>query len=230
MLVVENGAVTVEPLLAARGARAEEPRSDEEWLEAVRDGVFASAVRKRLVADVPLGALLSGGIDSSIVVAAMAQESSDPVRTFSVGFTEPRYDERSYARLGRRALRHDARGARSSSPTRRRSCRGSWMRTTSRSRDSSALPTFLVCEHARRFVTVALVGDGGDEIFGGYERYRAHALAERLDRRPAAPPRPRGARAAASRRHEACRARPLFRAARFFDTAGLDPTRALRAG
>ena len=66
--------------------------------------------------------------------------------------------------------------------------------------DSSALPTYLVCEHARRFVTVALVGDGGDEIFAGYERYRAHALAKRLDRLPAVSPRSRRAGSGAFRR------------------------------
>src|SRR5207248_11790364 len=76
---------------------AEASSSDEEWLERVRSAV-GEAVRKRLVADVPLGALLSGGIDSSIVVALMAQESARPVRTFTVGFADARYDERAYAR------------------------------------------------------------------------------------------------------------------------------------
>src|SRR3954454_3911914 len=70
---------------------------DEEWLERVRDEV-TSAVRKRLAADVPLGALLSGGIDSAVVVALMAQASTEPVRTFTVGFGDERYDERRYAR------------------------------------------------------------------------------------------------------------------------------------
>src|SRR5581483_6417479 len=94
LLVAENGSARVEPY--AELARLE-PRSDEEWLELVRTEV-AGAVGRRLVADVPLGALLSGGIDSSVVVALMAQASGRPVRTFTVGFGEPRYDERAYAR------------------------------------------------------------------------------------------------------------------------------------
>src|SRR5438477_7956209 len=95
-------------LLVAEGAserieRYWEPRvdteelGDDEWLERVRDGV-AAAVRKRLAADVPLGALLSGGIDSAVVVALMAQATAEPVRTFTVGFSDERYDERRYAR------------------------------------------------------------------------------------------------------------------------------------
>ena len=86
--------------LSATGNRSR-PSSgldEDEWVELVRDEVV-EAVRRRLVADVPLGALLSGGIDSSIVVSQMAQLQSEPVRTFSVGFSDARYDEREYARL-----------------------------------------------------------------------------------------------------------------------------------
>ncbi len=103
---VEEGAARSRARLGARRRHVErywrlEPgqaeRTDEEWLELVRETVGA-AVRRRLVADVPLGALLSGGIDSSIVVALMAQASGEPVRTFTVGFADARYDEREYAR------------------------------------------------------------------------------------------------------------------------------------
>jgi asparagine synthase (glutamine-hydrolysing) len=97
LLVAERGVVRTEQYWSLE-ATPGVPRSDEEWVEAVRDGV-RNAVRKRLVSDVPLGALLSGGIDSSVVVATMAQASSEPVRTFSVGFEDQRYDERRYARL-----------------------------------------------------------------------------------------------------------------------------------
>ena len=94
--VVESGAVRVERYWSpSRPATASHDERD--WVERVRDEVTA-AVRRRLVADVPLGALLSGGIDSSIVVAAMAQASAEPVRTFTVGFPDARYDERAYAR------------------------------------------------------------------------------------------------------------------------------------
>ncbi|MGH3049931.1 MAG: asparagine synthase (glutamine-hydrolyzing), partial [Gaiellaceae bacterium] len=95
VLVAEGDAVHVEPYW--RPAAETDELSDDEWLGRVRETVTA-AVRKRLVADVPLGALLSGGIDSAIVVALMAQASSEPVRTFTVGFADEAYDEREYAR------------------------------------------------------------------------------------------------------------------------------------
>ena len=177
MLVAEGDVVRVERYW--RWSRGADERRDEEWLERVRETVGA-AVRRRLVADVPLGALLSGGIDSSVVVAAMAQASSEPVRTFTVGFARRR--------------------ATTSAPTRgpspsgtARSTRRSWSSRTSTELlprlarafdeplgDEAALPQFVVSELARRHVTVALAGDGGDEAFAGYERYAAVALAGRV--------------------------------------------------
>jgi asparagine synthase (glutamine-hydrolysing) len=150
----------------------------------VREEVSA-AVRRRLVADVPLGALLSGGIDSSIVVALMAQASSQPVRTFTVGFADARYDEREHARaVARRwgtlheeiVLEPDAAATLPRLAAAFDEPLG----------DEAALPLFLICEAARRHVTVALVGDGGDESFAGYERYVAHELAARVPATPAA--------------------------------------------
>ena len=219
-LTVENGIATVSRYWRLEATT--EQRSDEEWLEAVREGVFA-AVRKRLVSDVPLGALLSGGIDSSIVVAAMAQESSDPVRTFSVGFTEPRYDERAHARsvAERYGTVHEELLVEPDAAALLPRLADAYDEPFG---DSSALPTYLVCEHARRFVTVALVGDGGDEIFAGYERYRAHALAKRLDWLPGGVA---SLAASAIRRLPSGRTEPRsapFRAARFLDTVGLDAT------
>lgn len=218
-LTIENGRATVSRYWQLR-ARPHQ-RRDEEWIAAVREGVL-SAVRKRLVADVPLGALLSGGIDSSVVVAAMAQESSEPVRTFSVGFPEARYDERPYARAvaERFGTVHEELLVEPDAAALLPRLADAYDEPFG---DSSALPTFLVCEHARRFVTVALVGDGGDEVFGGYERYRAHALAGRLDHMPAgvASSIAKGLRLLRTARTEP-RSVP-FRAARFLDTAGLDP-------
>jgi asparagine synthase (glutamine-hydrolysing) len=220
ILTAENGTATVTRYWQLEATT--EQRSDEEWIEAVRDGVFA-AVRKRLVSDVPLGALLSGGIDSSIVVAAMAQESSEPVRTFSVGFAEPRYDERAHARAvaERFGTVHEELLVEPDASALLPRLADAYDEPFG---DSSALPTYLVCEHARRFVTVALVGDGGDEIFAGYERYRAHALAKRLDWLPGSV-----ASLAASgiRRLPSGRTEPRsapFRAARFLQTVGLDAT------
>ena len=107
-----------------------------------------------------------------------AGASSGPVRTFTVGFPDARYDERAYARARRRALRHAARGARDRArrPTLERLLATCFDEPFG---DEAALPLLLVCEATRRHVTVALVGDGGDEVFGGYERYAAHALAGR---------------------------------------------------
>ena len=152
-----------------------EAADEEEWLALVRETVRA-AVRRRLVADVPLGALLSGGIDSSIVVALMAEASSQPVKTFTVGFPDARYDERRFARAvaERYGTEHEELvlevDAAETLP------RLAWAFDEPLG-DEAALPLFLICEAARRHVTVALTGDGGDEAFGGYERYLAHGLA-----------------------------------------------------
>lgn len=220
LLVAEQGEIRTERYWRLDASSAG-PREEADWLEAVRDGV-RSAVRKRLVSDVPLGALLSGGIDSSIVVAVMARESAEPVRTFSVGFEDRRYDERRHARLvsERYGTIHEELLLEPDAAALIPRLVEAYDEPFG---DTSALPTFLVCEHARRFVTVALAGDGGDEIFGGYERYRAHGLAERLDRLPrlATAVAARGLRLVPSARTEPRSA--AFRAARFLDTAGLDP-------
>ena len=212
VLVVEGESERLEPYWEL--SPAEPSGTDEEWLERVRASV-ADAVRKRLVADVPLGALLSGGIDSSIVVALMAQASTGAVRTFTVGFEDERYDERAYARAvaARYGTAHeeleiaqDVAGALSRLAATYDEPFG----------DEAALPTFLIAEQARRHVTVALAGDGGDEAFAGYERYIAHGLAERVPSVAA------GLGAAAVRLVPSARREPrstLFRAARFLDVA-----------
>ena len=217
ILTVEGGRMQVDRYWAPEPRRLD--LDEAEWVAAVREGV-KDAVRKRLIADVPLGALLSGGVDSSVIVAAMAEESSEPVRTFSVGFSEELYDERRYARIvaERFGTVHEELLVEPDAAALLPRLADAYDEPFA---DSSALPTFLVCEHARRFVTVALAGDGGDEVFGGYERYRAHALAERLDRLPRAVP---AAVARALRALPSARTEPrsrAFRAARFLDTAGL---------
>ena len=197
---------------------AEPSRSDDEWLERVRQSVRA-AVRKRLVADVPLGALLSGGIDSSIVVALMAEASVEPVRTFTVGFADERYDERAYARAvaERCGTVHEELAIEDDVAATLPRFAAAFDEPLG---DEAALPTFLIAEQARRHVTVALAGDGGDEAFAGYERYIAHGLAQRVPG-PAA-----RVGAAALWRLPAARREPrspLFRAARFLDVAGSPP-------
>ena len=175
LAVFENGAVRVERYWSPRPAAPDGSQGD--WIARVRAEV-TSAVRRRLVADVPLGALLSGGIDSSIVVASMAAASHDPVRTFTIGFPDARYDERAYARAV--AERYETEHLEVEVEPRPELLERIGVAFDEPFGDEAALPTLLVCEATRRELTVALVGDGGDEAFGGYERYRAHALAGRI--------------------------------------------------
>jgi asparagine synthase (glutamine-hydrolysing) len=183
VLVLENGQVTTQPFWELRAEQRE--LSDDEWLELVRTEVTA-AVRRRLVSDVPLGALLSGGIDSTIVVGLMAQETGEPVRTFTVGVDDPRYDERSHARVAASAFgtAHEELVV-EPDPVELVSRLATFLDEPLG--DEAILPTFLISEVARRHVTVALTGDGGDESFAGYERYAAMGLARRIGRVPALP-------------------------------------------
>jgi asparagine synthase (glutamine-hydrolysing) len=162
--------------------------------DAVRalERVLIDAVSSHMMSDVPIGAFLSGGVDSSLVVALMSALSSQPVKTFSIGFDEPAFDELEHAR---RVARHygtehheyvvrpdgvailDDVVAHFDEPF----------------ADSSAIPTWYVSEIARRHVTVVLSGDGGDELFGGYDRYVPHPRVVAFDRYA-----PRGLRRAAA--------------------------------
>lgn len=145
--------------------------------------LFREAVRLRLSADVPLGAFLSGGLDSSAVVAAMSEVSDGPVRTFSIGFGHEDYDELRYARqvAQRYGTDHHELEVRPSAlavlPTLVRNYGEPYA-------DSSAVPTYYVSQLAREHVTVALNGDGGDELFAGYERHWAALVASRLELLP----------------------------------------------
>ena len=210
-VVVEGESLRVE-----RYWSPQQPPGDGDWVERVREEVIA-AVRRRLVSDVPLGALLSGGIDSSIVVAAMAQAQAESVRTFTVGFPDPRYDERAHARAvaERYGTRHEELAIETVPELDRLA-----HVFDEPFGDEAALPLLHVCEATRRRVTVALVGDGGDEVFGGYERYRAHALSNRVPR-PAATLLANGLGLwpRASREPRS----PLYRARRFLDVAAQAP-------
>jgi asparagine synthase (glutamine-hydrolysing) len=154
--------------------------TDGEAAEAL-GAVLRDAVRCHMISDVPLGAFLSGGVDSSLVVGLMAEASGRPVRTFSIGFDEPAYDELEYARAVARhfgtthhefVVKPDGVAILDDLVSHFDEPFG----------DSSAIPTWYVSQVARRHVTVVLSGDGGDELFGGYDRYLPHPRVAWFDR------------------------------------------------
>jgi asparagine synthase (glutamine-hydrolysing) len=179
LLIWRHGRATIRPYWQAN---AEETFAGSE-AEAVAElrAVLTDAVRSHLVSDVPLGAFLSGGLDSSLVVGLMSQASGARVKTFSIGFDEPAFDELPHAR---RVAEHfgtdhhefvvkpdgvailDRLISHFDEPL----------------ADPSAIPTWYVSEMARRHVTVVLSGDGGDELFGGYQRYLPHPRVVQFDR------------------------------------------------
>ncbi len=147
--------------------------------------LLEAAIRKRLVADVPVGAFLSGGIDSSAIVAMMAGVMGEPVKTFTIGFDDrDGFDERPFARTvaERFTTEHHERVAR---PETVELVERLVHHHDQPFGDSSAVPTFLLNELAREHVTVALSGDGGDELFAGYERFAAGVAVDTVRRIPA---------------------------------------------
>jgi len=163
--------------------------TEREWIEGLRVQL-ADAVRCHMISDVPIGAFLSGGVDSSTVVALMAQTSSTPIRTFSIGFDETDFDELAFARqvAARYGTDHYEMVVK---PNALEVLPKLAWHFDEPFADSSAIPTYYVSKITREHVTVALSGDGGDENFAGYRRYaRAQELHERFDRGPARLARP----------------------------------------
>jgi asparagine synthase (glutamine-hydrolysing) len=150
----------------------------EEIIERLKE-----AIKLRLVSDVPLGAFLSGGIDSSAIVALMSELSSAPVKTFSIGFEEKEYDELKYARIIAEKFNTDHHEFVVKPNAVEILPKLVWHYSEPFA-DSSAIPTFYVSELTRKYVTVALNGDAGDENFAGYERYLANQIACRYERIP----------------------------------------------
>jgi asparagine synthase (glutamine-hydrolysing) len=182
-LKLEDGEVTIERYWHLSFEKREPRPSMEEAAEELRD-LLADATRMRLVSDVPLGVLLSGGVDSSSVAAFAQQFSSKPIKTFSIGFDEASFDESDYARkvamhLGTEHYedRLSVDKAADLLPEIAR-----WLDEPLA--DASILPTFLLSRFVRSEVTVALGGDGGDEIFAGYPMYYAHKLARTYEMIP----------------------------------------------
>jgi len=183
LVLPHSGAPEVRPYWDARqvAAAAAANRLDISEAEAVDglESLLRDAVGRHMAADVPLGALLSGGIDSSLVVALMQAQSSRPVNTYTIGFAEPRYDEARHARAVAAHL-----GAAHTelyvAPDHALEIIPELPRWYDEPfADSSQIPTLLLSKLTRGHVTVALSGDGGDELFGGYKKYyRARALAQ----------------------------------------------------
>ncbi len=158
-------------------------RTLDSWAEELRD-TLRESVRLRLIADVPLGVLLSGGLDSSAIVALMRQITPGEIRTFSIGFEDQSYNELEYARLiaKRFETRHEEFMVKPDAVALAEHLVEHFDEPFA---DVSAIPTFLVCQMAQQRVTVALGGDGGDELFGGYDAYLAQQMSLKYARMPA---------------------------------------------
>ncbi len=177
VMTVENGEIRTRRywnLTFAKNANV--PSFDRAAVELKE--LLSDAVRMRLVADVPLGVLLSGGVDSSTIAAFSTQHATETVKTFSIGFTEDSFDETKYARQVAAHLGTDhheeilsvAKAAELISDI------GGWLDEPLS--DGSLIPTYLLARFVRKHVTVALGGDGGDELFAGYPMYYAHKVAK----------------------------------------------------
>lgn len=169
-LVVESSG---EPRISRWWQLAFEPKLDLAEQDAIAEArrLLTAAVRRRLISEVPLGAFLSGGLDSSIVVALMAEQSSLPVKTFSIGFEERHYSEVEYARQVAQAFRTDHHEFTFRAEDLVRTIEGVVQAMDEPFADPAALALYELARQARREVTVALCGDGGDETLAGYSRY-----------------------------------------------------------
>jgi asparagine synthase (glutamine-hydrolysing) len=180
LLAWEDGRAHIERFARSAPVPAEEVRGEEEaeLVEELR-ARLRDSVRAHLVSDVPVGVLLSGGVDSALLAALAAEESSEPLRTFSIGFEERSFDELADARrvAERYATHHRELVLRPNAALLLPALADAFDEPFA---DSSALPTYLVSELAASDVKVALSGEGGDELFGGYYTYAADLLAARV--------------------------------------------------
>jgi len=184
-LTLENGRVNVERYWRLSYKTTEPVPTENDAAHRLRE-LMADAVRMRLVSDVPLGVLLSGGVDSSSIAALAVAASSEPVKTFSISFAEASFDESAYARSVAKFLGTDHHEERLSANLAANlvSEIGAWMDEPFS--DPSLVPTYLLSRFTRKHVTVALGGDGGDELFAGYPMYAGLRWAELYKRVPPA--------------------------------------------
>jgi asparagine synthase (glutamine-hydrolysing) len=182
-LTLEDGEVEVRPYWRLSYKKREPVPSVSEAAAQLRT-LLEDSVRLRLVSDVPLGVLLSGGIDSSLVTAMAVRASSETVKTFSISFAESSFDESQYARRVAQFLGTDHHEERFSASLAANLVGeiGAWMDEPMS--DPSLVPTYLLSRFTRKHVTVALGGDGGDELFAGYPMYFGHRMARAYNRIP----------------------------------------------
>ncbi len=182
-LTFRDGRVITKQYWDFRFDGSEGQHSEPEYVEMIREKL-REAVRIRLVSEVPLGAFLSGGVDSSSIVAMMASVSDAPVKTFSIGFNEDSFNELKFARMAAERYKTEHHEF-IVTPELVEVVDDLVWHFDEPFADSSALPTYMVSKMARDFVTVVLSGDGGDELFGGYTRYSIDKRRSGLGRLPA---------------------------------------------
>jgi len=182
-VVIQNGEVTIDRYWEVPPQDVGIELSEKQYVETLRE-LFEDAVKVRLISDVPLGAFLSGGVDSAAVVAFMTRIMNQPVKTFAIGFTDdPSFNELEHARIVANHFKSDHHEFLVSSNAIDLLPKLVWHYDQPFA-DSSAIPSFLVAQMTRDHVKVALTGDGGDELFAGYERFAAARLAENYRRTP----------------------------------------------
>lgn len=181
VMAVENGRVQTWPYWHAP-SETDVDRAESEWLEELRE-TLGRAVASQMMSDVPLGAFLSGGIDSSTVVALMSRASDEPIKTFSIAFAEGSYDESTYAREVATLFGTEHREE-TIEPNLSELFNRLVVHLDEPFADVSLFPTYLVSQVAARHVKVVLSGDGGDELFAGYDWYVADRIARTLARFP----------------------------------------------
>ena len=181
-LFFKNGEVTTKKYWDFNYSGNSEVKTEAEYIEILREKL-REAVKIRMISEVPLGAFLSGGVDSSSIVAMMSQISDAPVKTFSIGFNEDSFDELKFARVAAKHFNTEHHEF-VVTPDLVEIVDDLVWHFDEPFADSSALPTFMVSKMARDFVTVVLSGDGGDELFAGYTRYATDQKRSGLEKLP----------------------------------------------